>query len=277
MAILAIFDARRRLQTGATGLATGATGLKAGATRVADALDVNAPAGSLRLAGMSDTIQIHVLAFGSAVDALGWSSKELSVPSGAKLSAVIDQLCGECERLAAARDRVRYAVNQAFATEETPLKSGDEVAIVPPVSGGALPVARLVRERISVGDLVREVENPGVGGIATFVGVVRYEANADGRGLKGLEYEAFEPMALSEMSRICETAAEKYTIHKILAVHRLGRLRVGDVSVVVVVSAAHRGDAFDACRFVIDELKKAAPIFKKEVWHDASSTWVDGI
>lgn len=240
-------------------------------------LSVIARAASLRLTNMSDTIRIHVLAFGSAVDALGWSAKDISVPSGAKLSDVIDQLCGECERLAAARDRVRYAVNQAFATQETLLKPGDEVAIVPPVSGGALPVARLVRERISVSDLVREVENPGVGAIATFVGTVRYEANADGQGLKGLKYEAFEPMALSELSRICETAAEKHTIHKILAVHRLGRLHVGDVSVAVVVSAAHRGDAFDACRFVIDGLKEAVPIFKKEVWHDASSTWVDGI
>ena len=226
---------------------------------------------------MSQSCQIHVLALGSAAEACGWAASDIQIEDGTTLSALIDQLTESCPRLGEARGRLRFAVNQTYATEQTPLKSGDEVAIIPPVSGGALPSARLVREPIDVAALVREVENPNVGGIATFVGVVRYESGADGRALKALEYSGYDAMALSEMSKLCEAAAESHSLHKVLLVHRLGMLKVGDTSVAVVAAAPHRADAFDACRTLIDQVKQSVPIFKKEIWQDGSSTWVQGV
>lgn len=135
-------------------------------------------------------------------------------------------------------------------------------------------VARLVREPIDVAALVREVEHPGCGAIATFVGVVRAERRDDAQ-LAALDYSAYEPMALSEMERIAAAAAAAHEIHAIRVVHRLGRMEIGEASVALVVSAPHRAAAFDACRAIIERLKVSVPIFKRECWSDESSTWVD--
>jgi molybdopterin synthase catalytic subunit len=220
---------------------------------------------------------VNVLALGSAAEVFGWSAKDLPVTPEAPLSAVIKRLEQEYPRLAEARGRLRFAVNQRYATPETPLAAGDEVAIIPPVSGGAMPAARLVREPIDVGALTREVENAGVGAIATFAGVVRYEIGTNGQPLRGLEYGAYDPMALSMMRELCESAAKKHKLHKALLVHRLGSLRIGDTSVAIVVSAPHREEAFDACREMIDGLKSEVPIFKKEIWQNGETSWVNGV
>jgi molybdopterin synthase catalytic subunit len=198
------------------------------------------------------------------------------VAAGATLGGLIDRLAAEIPRIAAARGRIRFVVNQEYATDSTVLADGDEVAVIPPVSGGAMPAARLVREPIDVAALMREVENPRVGGIALFVGTVRYETDG-GRGLRALEYTAYDQMALAEMGRLCEQAVADTPVHKIVMAHRLGVLRIGEVSVAVVAAAAHRGDAFDVCRTLIDRFKQRVPIFKKELWQDGASTWVDGI
>lgn len=233
--------------------------------------------GSHKIVRMSQTCQIRVLALGSAAEACGWASTEIQIDDGATLAALIDRLAAECPRIGEARRLLRFAVNQTYADERTTLKNGDEVAIIPPVSGGAVPAARLVREPIDVPALVREVESPNVGAIATFVGVVRYETGSDSKALKALEYTAYDAMALSEMSKLCEAVAAERSLHKVLMVHRLGTMKVGDTSVAVIASAPHREGAFDACRTLIDQLKQSVPIFKTEIWQDGSRTWVNGV
>lgn len=111
------------------------------------------------------------------------------------------------------------------------------------------------------------------GAVVTFLGVVR--GSTDGRAVAGLDYEAYEEMAVKEMKRIAEEAIDKWSISKIAIIHRTGSLEVGDVSVAIAVSAPHRGEAFDACEFLIDTLKVSVPIWKKELFEDGSSSWVE--
>jgi molybdopterin synthase catalytic subunit len=128
---------------------------------------------------------------------------------------------------------------------------------------------------IDVAALLRDAADPRAGAIECFVGVVRSERDARNQPLEALEYTAYEPMALDEMRRLCADAAGRWTILRAALVHRLGVLRIGDASVVVVVSTGHRAEAFDACRFLIEELKHRVPIFKKELWRDGHTSWVE--
>ncbi|MCG3125637.1 MAG: hypothetical protein CHACPFDD_00462 [Phycisphaerae bacterium] len=226
---------------------------------------------------MSARATVHVLAFGSAVDALGWTRRDVLIEPGDTVASVLSQLEAESSRLAAARQRLRFAINQRYAELSATLAAGDELAIIPPVSGGAEPAARLVREVIDPLALIREVENAAVGAIASFFGTVRYETRGEGVGLRALEYTAYDAMALSDMARLCSLAAQEHEIYKAVLVHRLGVLKIGDISVAVVVSAAHRAAAFDACRMLIEAVKKSTPIFKRELWHDGRQDWVDGV
>jgi molybdopterin synthase catalytic subunit len=232
---------------------------------------------------METPIRVRVATFGSAAAALGWQTREFTVPVGETLAALVERIEHECPRLKEARGRVRYAVNLKYADTHQPLHDGDEIAVIPPVSGGSgesgppREAARLVREPIDVPRLMREVEHGPIGAVAVFLGIVRPEADARGRTLRALEYSAYEPMALLEMNRLLSRACERHPLQAARIVHRLGVLALGDVSVAVVVSSPHRGEAFDACRELIEELKKFVPIFKREIWESGGSTWVDAI
>ncbi|MBU0639890.1 MAG: molybdenum cofactor biosynthesis protein MoaE [Planctomycetes bacterium] len=220
---------------------------------------------------------VRVLAFGSAAAALGWSTRAITLSAGATLSTLIDRLQDECPRLKQTRERLRYAVNEQYADPHTVLADDDEVAIIPPLSGGALSAARLVRERIDIAALVREVENVSVGAITTFVGLARYATNAAGQPLRAAEYSAYEPMALSEMRRLCEAATARHQLHKALLVHRLGRLKIGDIAFAVVVATPNRIAALEACRELVDGVCASVPIFKQEIWQDGETTWINGV
>ncbi len=121
--------------------------------------------------------------------------------------------------------------------------------------------------------VVSLIATPLDGAVVTFFGVVR--GATDGRAVSGLNYEAFEEMAVKEMNRIAEEAADKWPVSKIAIIHRTGSLEVGEISVAIAVSAPHRGEAFDACEFLIDTLKVSVPIWKKELFEDGSSSWVE--
>jgi molybdopterin synthase catalytic subunit len=223
---------------------------------------------------------VTVLAFGSAVDVLGWAEREFPLPADATLGGVVAVLEREHPRLIEGRGRLRYAVNQQYATSATALRAGDEVAIIPPVAGGdsaadAPAAARLVREPIDIAALHADVAEAGIGAVATFAGLVREETAADGSLLRALEYTAYEPMARGEMQRVCDAALKDFAVQRVVLVHRLGTLRIGEASVAVVVSAAHRGAALDACRAVIEGLKASVPIFKREVWASGATSWVE--
>jgi molybdopterin synthase catalytic subunit len=132
----------------------------------------------------------------------------------------------------------------------------------------------LTRSAIDVTALIARVQDPACGGVVTFEGRVRAEGTAD-NPLVALEYSAYEDMALRQMRRLRDETLRRFAVRRVAIVHRLGRMEVGEVSVVIVVAAPHRADAFEACRWTIDELKRDVPIWKKEIWTRGETTWVD--
>jgi len=229
---------------------------------------------------METSSYLTLVALGSAVEALGWSTREWPIDEPIRLAQLISRLEDECARLAQAHGRIRFAVNQAYADPDTLLQPGDEVAIIPPVSGGCGPeylTAYLIREPIDVAELLSAVEHESIGAIATFVGVVRAETRADQRPLEALEYTAHERMAQAQMSSLAEAIAQAHGVSAYRLVHRLGTLCIGEASVAAIVSSPHRDAAFTACREMIERLKLHVPIFKREIWADGETTWVDGI
>ena len=168
------------------------------------------------------------------------------------------------------------AVNHEYAGPDHLLSDGDEVAILPPVSGGAEVLVQIVREPIDsqmAERIVSAVKSGGDGAVCVFDGIVR--DNTRGRATLHLDYEAYEEMALKQMRTLREDAIARFGVRDVAIVHRLGRLFVGETSVFIAVSSAHRGAAFDACRYVIDTLKKTVPIWKREQFAD-SAVWADG-
>ncbi len=167
------------------------------------------------------------------------------------------------------------AVNQSYAARGCLLRDGDEVALLPPVSGGCaeLPVIALVTEPIDSASLVAAIKQGEDGAVVVFDGIVRN--NTRGRRTLFLVYEAYEEMALRQMQGLAEEAIAVHGVRQVAMVHRLGRLEVGETSVLIAVASAHRAQAFEACRWLIDTLKKTVPIWKKEHFEDGA-VWADG-
>jgi molybdopterin synthase catalytic subunit len=172
--------------------------------------------------------------------------------------------------------RIAVSVNAEYARREQVLAEGDVVGLLPPVSGGVEEsplVSYLTREVIPTEALVTAAKQGSDGAVVAFDGIVR--DNTRGRKTLHLDYEAYEEMAVKQMAALTEQAVERFGVRGVTLVHRLGRLGIGETSVLIVVSSAHRGAAFDACRWVIDTLKKTVPIWKKETFLDGA-VWADG-
>lgn len=208
-------------------------------------------------------------------EALGVEELQVDVAAGttvAQLKAILAERAPEVRRLA-----LVCAVNRAYAQAERVLVDGDEVAFIPPISGGAgaeLFRFVLTRAPLDPRPLEAEVRSDEDGAVVTFTGVTR--DHHEGRAVIKLAYEAYEEMAMKTMVEIFEEALRQFRIGRVRVAHRLGEVPVGEASVVVVVSAAHRGPAFEACRFVMDRLKASVPIFKRETYRDAGEgeRWV---
>lgn len=165
-------------------------------------------------------------------------------------------------------DGLLYAVNQTYAERGRALADGDEVALIPPVSGGAF---LLSDEPLSLDRVVDEVRSDEAGAIATFTGTTRIQSR--GRTVTHLEYEAYEGMAEKVMAELAESLASRYELTGVAIHHRVGRVAIGETSVVIAVSAPHRSDALAACKDAIDELKERVPLWKKEVY-EGGEEWI---
>jgi len=220
------------------------------------------------------TIRVRVLSFGSlkALFAEGGTSRD--VEAGESVGDLLGKLRDEGVVPEAALRSAAIAVNHSYAFSDQVLQDGDEVAILPPVSGGTgSDLIALVREPIDAAGVERAIKAGADGAVCIFDGIVRN--NTRGRETLHLDYEAYEEMALKQMHLLRTEAIEHFGVREVAIVHRLGRLTVGETSVLIAVASAHRGAAFDACRFVIDTLKKTVPIWKKEQFVDGAA-WSDG-
>jgi molybdopterin synthase catalytic subunit len=204
---------------------------------------------------------IRVRLFAGLRERAGWSSQELD---GVARVADVWPALGLGEQ----PEGLLYAVNRTYAPPEQELADGDEVALIPPVSGGAF---RLSGQPLSLDEAVGEVADERAGAIATFVGTTRRQSR--GRDVVHLDYEAYEGMAEQVMAEIAGELEERYDLCSIAIHHRVGRVGIGDTSVVIAVSAPHRADALAACRDAIDTLKERVPLWKKEVY-EGGEEWI---
>ena len=216
-------------------------------------------------------MQVIAKLFGAVREAAGAKELSLTLSDGAVVRDVWALLLDEHPAIAPFADRLAVSVNLEIRSLDAELHDGDEIAFLPPVSGGA-GTCSLSEGPIDVGKVVARVSGPGMGGIVTFIGAVRNRAR--GRDIRHLEYESYPEMAEREMDRIAREAAERWPGTRVAIAHRAGHLEIGDIAVVVVAAAPHRGEAFEACRYAIDTLKECVPIWKKEVATDGEY-WVD--
>ena len=218
-------------------------------------------------------MQIAVRLFGSLREATGVKELSVSLDAGARLGVLQDLLAAEHPSFEAMAGKLRVAVNQEVTDDDVTLADGDEVAFLPPVSGGRdEALCTLSDQPLDVGETVARVAGPGMGGIVTFVGTVRDASR--GKVIEHLEYEAYPGMAEREMEKIAAEAGDKWPGSRVAVAHRVGHLEIGEIAVVVVAAAPHRAEAFAACRYTIDTLKERVPIWKKEVATDGAS-WVE--
>lgn len=219
-------------------------------------------------------MKIRLLYFAALRERLGLEEEDLELPEGATVAVLLEVLAERHELFRGLRG-FRIAVERKFARENDPIPEGAEVAVIPPVAGGAggrVQVA-LTREVLSADALSEQVGHPGAGAQVVFLGVVR--DHHQGRDVARIDYQAYEAMAEAELERIGARLLESFPgVERAILVHRVGLLEVGEASVGVAVSTAHRAEAFEACRWGIDAIKESVPIWKKEHYREGDHRWV---
>ncbi len=232
-------------------------------------------------------MRVRVLFFGMLKDVAGAPADWIELPEGASIRDLLAHYTAKIPRLQESLPSLAFAVNRQYAGPDAKLNPDDEVALLPPVSGGAPTAAGLtsagpparprhawtVREAIDAHRVLSGLKRGEDGAALVFEGVVRNQTR--GRRTLYLDYEAYEEMALAQMESLAEQALEQFQIRDLAVVHRLGRLEIGETSVLIAVASAHRAAAFDACRWLIDTLKRTVPIWKKEFFEDGA-VWADG-
>ena len=210
-------------------------------------------------------MKVTVKLFAGLRERAGGPERELTLDESARVRDVWDALGGE---LGDRPDGLLVAVNRRYAGEEDKLADGDEVALIPPVSGGAF---RLTDEPIDLNDVVAEVYDEQAGAVATFTGTTRLHSR--GRTVLHLDYEAYPGMAEQMMAELGAALKAKYELCEVAIAHRVGRVAIGETSVAIAVSAPHRADALVACKEAIDTLKETVPLWKKEVY-EGGEEWI---
>ncbi len=232
-------------------------------------------------------MQVRVVYLGMLREIAGHEREVVELRDTATAGELYAELQQRTPKLQDFRGAIALAINYEYADGSAALQDGDEVALIPPVSGGSaaqnsveaqtLPLtsehAMLLGEPIAPEPILAQIKRPEDGALATFDGIVRN--NSHGRRTLYLDYSGYEPMALRKMEQLAADALVRFAIRDVRIAHRLGRLQIGESSVYIAVSSAHRAAAFDACRWLIDTLKTTVPIFKKEYFEDGA-VWSDG-
>ena len=229
-------------------------------------------------------MQIRVLPFGVLKESFGSDPFALELPGGASVADLLARLAAQAPALEMLG--IAVSVNAEYADRNRILREDDEIGLLPPVSGGSTSltdgdskttqqpmVVKLTRDPIEADSLVAAAKRGEDGAIVLFDGIVRN--NSRGRQTLYLDYEAYEEMAVNQMQKLAREAGERFAIDRVGIVHRLGRLEIGESSIVIAVTSAHRAAAFDACRWLIDTLKRTVPVWKKEHFADGA-VWKDG-
>jgi molybdopterin converting factor subunit 1 len=232
-------------------------------------------------------MRVRVLFFGMLKDIVGSAEEQLNLSEGAKLESIFEHYAGRFPRIREMASSIVLARNHEFSPVSAHVSEGDEIAFLPPVSGGATAQLEytheirdeaghffaLTRRPIDTRSIIARLVEGEDGAVITFEGVVRN--NSKGRRTLHLDYECYEPMAIKALAEIGRALAQSHAIGRVAMVHRLGRMEIGETSVAVIVTAAHRRPAFDAALEGIDRLKRTVPIWKKEYFADGE-VWVEG-
>lgn len=208
--------------------------------------------------------------FASVREILGQRELDLDLPVGTTAAGLLDRLILDHPRLVGLAPSLLLAVNREYVEKTRILAEGDEVVLIPPVSGGA-DLYEITEAPLSMDALAQEVGQNTSGAVASFLGIVR--GFARGRQVEYLEYDAYPEMAITKMHQIGEEIRQRWPIDRLAIMHRIGHLAIGEASVAIAVSSPHRREALQACAFAIERLKEIVPIWKKEVWTDGAE-WI---
>ncbi len=210
--------------------------------------------------------------FARLADLAGTREAEVELGEGLTAAGVFDVLMQRYPSLTGFDAIVRFAVNSEYVPASHPVRDGDEVALIPPVSGGSVLI-EVTADELDPGRVVEHVRRDDAGAVALFYGIVR--DHNQGRKVLHLEYDAYPAMATSVMQRIADEIEERFNIAQTAIQHRTGRLEIGETSLLVAVSSAHRGEAFEACHALVNRFKEEVPIWKKEVY-EGGEEWIEG-
>ncbi len=222
-------------------------------------------------------MRVRVLFFGILKDILGFDKDSVVMADSATVQDLLNLYQSQFPALNGFAPAIAISVNQEYASVDTKLTADDEVAFLPPVSGGVAesgkPRSQIVRQRIESERLISEIKKSSDGALVVFEGIVRDHTRE--RATLYLDYEAYEEMAIKQMEELAITAISQFGIRDARIIHRLGRLEIGEISVLIIVASEHRKAAFEACHWLIDSLKRTVPIWKKEYFEDGA-VWADG-
>ncbi|OGO49796.1 MAG: molybdopterin converting factor subunit 1 [Chloroflexi bacterium RBG_16_68_14] len=220
-------------------------------------------------------MKVHVRLFAGLQDLLGQRNVTLELADGATVSHLREQLGREYPVISPFLSTLVCAVDEEYVPGDHALRDGDDVALIPPVSGGAEPeLFRVTSEPLDPQRLVEAVRRDESGAVALFYGVARN--HSEGRRVSALEYDAYPAMAERKLREVADEVRARWPITGIGVWHRTGRLAIGETSLLVAVSAAHRQQAFEACQYAVDRIKQIVPIWKKEIWEDGAGAWAAG-
>jgi molybdopterin synthase catalytic subunit len=219
-------------------------------------------------------MKVSVRLFAGLHDLLGRRELTLELPEGATVADLRDQLSREYPVVSPFLPTLVCAVDEEYVPVETRLRDGAEVAVIPPVSGGGDPLFRVTPEPLDPQELLAAVRRDESGAVVLFSGVARN--HSEGRRVRALEYDAYPSMAERKLREVAEEVRARFPDTAVAAHHRTGRLSIGETSLLVAVSAAHRREAFEACHYAVDRIKQTVPVWKKEIWEEGDGAWVEG-